>query len=603
VKKNSLYIALFITIGLISCAKVAMPSGGPKDITPPVVVKCVPENGTLGFTGKKITITFDEFIQLKEADKQLVISPPMQKAPELLLKGKSLIITIGDTLLQNTTYNLNFGDAITDNNEGNILRNYEYSFATGESIDSLSLKGNVVSAFDLKPDKDRLYAMLYRNLSDSAPLKKMPAYVSRSDDKGNFTINRISPGKYRLIALKDENSNLKFDPPKELIAFSDTLLKIEGSAFVLKKPKPDTLLKDTAHLSKDSLKAKLKADTLFHPQVRIFSFQEKDKALYMTGNSRKIRQRLAFFFNNTIKDSLRLIPMNFKANKAWYEKEKTVSGDTIYYWMTDTTVFAIDTMRLKVQYQATDSLFHYITKTDTLQLDFLKVELGKKAKKKLESKVEKEIEIKSPLELKSNIQGTIDLNKLYALESTFPISSLNVKKIRLTARIDTIEKDQPFQFERDTFFLRKYVLHTKWIPNVQYKLVMDKGAFIDIYGNKNDSSVMKFSTQKEEFYGSLTLKMKNVMQPMILQLLTEKGGVVSEVLAYQDGNYKFGFLAPMKYTVKVIFDTNRNGIWDTGDYLRKVKPEKVLLYPEAVNVRSNWDLNLNWELKLDTDNK
>jgi hypothetical protein len=284
-------------------------AGGPKDEDPPKIVNSAPKMYAINFKDKEIKIDFDEYIQLKDVNQQLNVSPPFKKKPKVWLKNKTLIIQYSDTLKDNTTYTLNFGNSVSDLNEGNIYNNLEFVFSTGNYIDSLGVRGKIVNAFDLKPEKESLLAMLYSDLSDSAPLKETPIFTSRADKDGYYSINNVKPGTYRLYALKDRNFNYKYDPGTETIAFCDSNMILESTEILKYQNKnnifpPDTASyknpKDTTHKKHqvDSLALKRSKNSIYE---ELFLFNEKNKSQYIKDYSRKDKHHLDFGFYKPLK--------------------------------------------------------------------------------------------------------------------------------------------------------------------------------------------------------------------------------------------------------------------------------------------------------------
>jgi len=222
-------VTALVVLFILSCAKINSPSGGPKDLDPPVILKSQPENSTVMFSGKSFVVTFDEFVVLDKITEKFMVSPPLKTKPEIRLKGKNLVVSWEETLADSTTYTFYFQDAIRDNNESNAIPNFQYVFSTGPILDSLSLSGNVFNAFDLEVVPDVL-VMMYSNLSDTAPRTLLPAYISKPDVSGGFMINNIKPGRFRLYALRDINGNKMYDLEDEVFAFCDSIINITSEA-------------------------------------------------------------------------------------------------------------------------------------------------------------------------------------------------------------------------------------------------------------------------------------------------------------------------------------------------------------------------------------
>jgi hypothetical protein len=585
---------LLVVLYLItsSCAKIGAISGGPKDTIPPQLVSSVPKNYTLNFSGHKIQLNFDEFIQLKDVNQQLNVSPPLKKKPQVKLKGKSAFIEFSDTLKENTTYTFNFGNAIVDNNEGNILRNFEFVFSTGSFLDSMGVEGQIINAFILKPDKESLLAMLYQDLSDSAPYKQIPIYTSRTDKNGHYFINHVKEGTYRLYALKDGNYNYKYDPPTEEFGFADTLIYLHKQMF-------DSLLCDTSHginpkllekvqpsdtSRKDSLKTNNKEYVL---HVDLVTFKEKDPKQYIKDYSRKDKHCLDFDFNRSLlDDSLEFFPVYYKAEN-WYQLEKNLNNDTFKIWITDTSLIKTDTLRIKIFYTGTDKKNNPVSANEILNFRYFSKESGKKKGKKQPS---------LPLVMKPSNNSILDLNQDISILSQYPVYKVDSDKIILFLKVDTVENPQTFHILKDTTNKRLFFITFKREEENRFKLQLLPGAFQDIYGNTNDTITSSFNIQKADFYGNLFVILSGVRTHMLVQLF-DKETLVKQTSIDSDGKVEFNYLYPKKYTVKFIYDTNHNDKWDTGNFHEKKQPEKVEFYKEDVNIRSNWDVQISWDLK------
>jgi hypothetical protein len=603
-----LYITAVLSV-IYGCAKVGSPTGGAKDETPPEIIESKPVNYSTNFNSKRIEITFDEYIQLKNIQQELLISPPLKERSENRLRGKSLIVDLNNELKENTTYTLNFGNAITDNNEGNVLANYEFVFSTGDHVDSMSVTGKLVNAFNLKPEEDPVLIMLYENLADSAPYIDIPSFIGKTNKDGSFAVNNIKADTLRIFALKDANSNLLFDASNEKIAFID-------SSFILSPELIETTLYYLADslLPADSIDEDLKlrgfvidsisGDTVqieeklkYALHVNLFLFQEENIYQYLTTKERETREKLVFGFKRPLYDSLEIFPLNFAHGNEWFIKEKSVSNDTIIYWIKDSLIINIDTLSLQLKYTVVDTLNNFVTQVDTINLRYREQRQKKPASRK--SKEEEDAGDKgSYLELPLNIapRATVDLNKTIWISPDKPVASFDPSLIKLYKLEDTLEINQPFALIRDTMRLRKFKITTAWEERMNYRLLIEPGAFTDIYGLSNDTVLMKFSTQKSDYYGALILTAEDVESPLIIQLLNENENLVREKHISENSIIRFDYLEPKKYLLKIIYDDNDNCKWDTGNYLKKIQPEKVKYYPGEINVRSNWDVEIVWKL-------
>ncbi|MCX6258299.1 MAG: Ig-like domain-containing protein [Bacteroidia bacterium] len=575
-------VTILIAFLVNSCANVGMPSGGVKDTDPPRVVQSQPPDKSKNFHGQVIKITFDEFVQLKNISKALIVSPPVKKKPEIIMKNKTLVIDLNNPLRDSTTYTLNFGDAISDLNEGNVLKNFRFVFSTGNMIDSLQVGGILTNAFTSKPEKEVL-VMLYPEGSDSAPLKELPVYVSRTGDKGDFLISNIRKDTYKVFALKDDNNNYIFDQPTEAIAYFDHPI-IPTAALSLKADTLKVLMGDSAWY--DSIRNV--SVTMFAPaNLRLSLFQEVAKKRILTKHERPARNQCNLYFNQPLTENPVFNPMNFTPAADWISPEYNKTRDSIICWITDSLVASRDTIRLLVTYRKNNETGEAQLRTDTVVLGF-------------KPKPIKKHETPKPVVLKTgcSVQKSkkLDYDKDIIFDFSAPVKSIDTSKIQLYNIVDSIQLPLHFRFKKDSFLLRRYTLSTTWTDGMRYGLLIPPGTFHDIAGNTNDTVKSTFILQKKEFYGNIILKINNLSSNGIVQLMNEKDVVLKEAFINSGTTVRFDNINPATYHLKFIFDDNWNKKWDTGNYIKKLQPEKVLLYKEDVKVRSNWDVELTWDV-------
>lgn len=606
-KRTSCLYASFLSLIILfqGCAKVGTPTGGLKDITPPRYVDGEPENRSTRFDGKELSLRFDEFIQIKDLNKELLVSPPLKVKPDIKLKEKSIKVNLKNELAPNTTYTINFGNSISDLNEGNLLPDFEYVFSTGDQIDSLSVAGRAVNAFDHVPLKDQvIMVMLYDNLADSAPLLQIPRYIGRANKDGLFTINNIHPDTCRLIAINDANNNLKYDAGAESIAFLDSFLVINTNTV-----KPMTFIKDTIKLKnikkeeRSAKKTPIKSiiDTtivqgrmLNALDVSLFYFVEETDNVVLTEKKRDEGEKLFFVFSRPPHDSVVIKPINFRPDSTWYIKETSNKGDSVTYWITDSTVAKNDTLKVSVSYTSTDSSNRFVNRTDTIRMKTQKttekVSTGRKGKPSHVKAVTHKMILSSSI----SGQGKQDLNKPVVITLDKPILKLHPDSIEFFNIRDSISTKQPFTCSLDPTSFRRFIITTKWEENVQYRVLLKPGTVEDIYRLINDSVEIKFSTQFMEYYGRIIVTAQGTQFPLILQVMDEKGKVSETKSIKETGKIIFDFLTPQKYTLKAILDKNGNGSWNTGNYLKKIQPEKTFFYTLPIQLRSNWDQEITW---------
>lgn len=571
-------ILLILTLLYFQCARVGTPTGGERDRNPPRVKKSIPENYSIHFEGDKIEIDFDEFFRLKELDQKFVVSPPLEEKPEILPKGKTLVIDLkNNELRENTTYTLNFSDAIVDNNEGNPIENFEFVFSTGNTIDSLSVTGTIIRAFDLQPEED-VFVMLYENLNDSAPIIEFPAYIAKADDEGKFRVNNIKADTFRVIGLKDMNLNYKFDLAGEPIAFMDSLLFIEMGK------KTELVRVDTTQTGKALIKP---------PNIKLYLFTEEEEEQYLKSSERPNSYQIIFIFNKPLTTELIVNPVDFSPPDDWYLIEDYPNGDTISYWIKDSTLANTEILTTELIYPVKDSTDVFKPYSDTVTLRYSKPVIARR-KRRQETEQEEQL-----LKLGINVTrgSRLDLNSNILIESPTPVLNIDTSMINILEIKDTVEIEQEYRFFIDSIRIRKFLIRLPWKENSSYKIWIEPGAFEDIYGIKNDTVIIPFRTKKLDFYGNLIVSVQNVETGVIVQLLDEKNNKLKEEHIENNKVVKFTYLYPKKYKLKVIFDKNKNGIWDTGNYLRKIQPEKVLFYSKEINIRANWDLEIDWDIE------
>lgn len=552
------------------------PTGGLKDTIPPVMIRSNPTMNSKNFKGDKVTITFNEFIQLKDIQKKLVVSPPMVKAPETLIKGKSVEVRFKEPLKDNTTYTTYFADAIVDNNEGNPIKSFEFVFSTGSSIDSLTATGIITDAFTLKPVEGAM-VMLYDKISDSIPYKELPLHISRSSKNGQFVFKNLSYKDFKVFALKDGNANYKFDAVSEDIAFSDSIVRKE-------------VLKGVSRL--DTSKASPK-------NIKLVLFKEDSRVQVFTGFSRDKRRKLSFSFTKKPVGNLSIVPMGVEIKEKWFIEEFNTKEDTLTYWITNDKISSIDSLRMIISYMRTDSLERLQPRQDTLRMNFVDKEKprSRRDEKKKEDKVynyyKGDINIKKDQVAKPTIP--------FEIRFPMPLKKIDYSFINLIYLKDSSKID--FKFENDSLHPRKYYLNFSWKSDMQYKFEALPGAFTAIDGVTVDTISVRFKGANPENFGSLIITLGNVKKSAIVELLDERGErVISTKNAKAGEKVVFSFIDPGKYRLRFIDDRNMNGKWDTGWYLKKIQPEKVYMFDDpkskgVINIRANWENEINFDFE------
>ncbi len=566
-----------------ACANVGMPSGGLKDETPPVLVKSTPENNALNYNKKEVIIEFDELIQLKEVMQKFVISPPLNEQPTIEARGNKLMITFNEDLQPNTTYSLDFADAVADNNEGNILENFSFSFSTGEYIDSLKISGNVWDADDLSPSEG-VMVLLHSNLNDTAVQKLVPLRMAKTNAEGRFTILNVSPGQYKVYALEDANRNFKFDQPGERMAWSDKIIEpsFEYRDFA------DTIKIDS--LETDSIA--YHKELVYTPDsVMLFLFQHDYKRQYLVSEERKEKSKLAFYFNRANTDPVNLSLTGKEDEEGLFLKDCSLVSDTVSFWLTDSTYYNQDSISVTLEYTMLDSLKNPYRQNDTIAMYFFEVEEKKRGRRK---KDEEEVQIEL-LKLK-DVKSKIDIFGSFSFSLPSPAISFDKSAVQFYHYEDTLAVPFDVELVQDSHNIRKYSARYDWEPGGKYEMTIDSAAIVDIYGLHNGPTKVGMNIKKDEDYGIIYMEIANPHENWLVQVISKSGKVVQQQRCASNGKIGFRYLNPGKYMLRILVDENQNGQWDNGNYELGQQPEELIYFPDEIDVRANWDRNLNvWD--------
>ena len=585
-----LIVAVLAWIVIISsCANPGMPEGGYRDTIPPVLLKTDPVYKSVDNKSSEVRLTFNEYLNTEEISEALVVSPPMTKKPSILTKSKTLIVKFNEELKDSTTYSLDFKSSLADNNEKNIIEDFRFSFSTGPVYDSLRVSGHLADAFNLKPVEKGL-VLLHSNLHDSAVFKVRPDYIAKTDKEGKFLIDNIAPGKYHIFALNDANNNLIYNEGAEEIAFYDSIV-VPSAVF---EAEPDTI-----RTEKDTIV--VLGHTHFSPEpIYLSQFTEDLFEQYLETSKRDSRYKCTFVFGEPVKDTFALRLLNYNTEN-WYQIEYNEKFDSLSVWITDTLAARLDTLMAEVAYFQLDSMDQVFLKKDTVELAFVDLE-KERAQKRKKDKDESEKKTVEQFNWQTDLNGaTVELNKKLGISSPEPLFAFDETKIKMYLSEDTLKMPLKFSIEKDTITYRKYLIGYKWLPGTTYSFEIDSAAAINIFGISSRKFTTRFSSREEDFYGSLELDLSNVVMPLVVQLCSnsDEEKVVAERFISTDGKVLFDYLLPEKYKIKLIYDSNGNGKWDTGSFQDKTQPEKVIYLNQVHKVRSNWDESLVWDVKPD----
>jgi uncharacterized protein (DUF2141 family) len=601
--KKLFYIFCIASI-IVGCARMGSPDGGWYDDDPPRVIGATPEDKATNVKSKKITILFDEFIKLEDATNKVIVSPPQLEQPEIKASGKKIIVELQDTLKDNTTYTIDFSDAISDNNEGNPMGNYTYSFSTGEQIDTFEVSGYVLDASNLEPIKG-IAVGLYDDLADSAFKTKPLMRISRTDGSGHFVIKGVAPGTYRAYALQDADGDFRFTQKGEMIAFNhDTF---EPSS----KPdtRVDTVWRDSLHI--DALLQK--PYTHFLPDdITLLAFKQLQTDRTLLKTERVEPNKISMYF--TYGDSLlpQIKGLNFMADSAFII-ETNEKRDTIQYWIRDTTLVNQDTLSMDITYHVTDTLGNLVLQTDSAVDIVPKVSYEKRMKEKAKEieKWQKEQDKKKkreekydsiypvkPLEPKFAVPASMVPGQRITVEMPTPLMHCDTSAVHLYSQIDSLWYDAECVFRPVENSIRQYEILADWKLGVEYSLEIDSAAFVDIYGLVSNQYKQGIKVKTLDEFSSLTLNISGVEAvdtTIIVQMLTSQDAVTQEVRV-RKGKAEFKYVTPGKFYLRAFIDANGNGVWDTGDYDADRQAEAVYYYSKEMECKEKWDVTESWNL-------
>lgn len=650
-----LYSSLIISTLLLftSCARMGNPDGGWYDETPPRVIGASPADRGTEVNSRKLNIYFSEYVKVDNATEKVVVSPPQMEMPEIKTRGKYITVQLKDTLKQNTTYTVDFSDAITDNNEGNPLGNYTYSFSTGNTIDTLEVSGTVLNAENLEPvkgilvglyalpDSGNVNATIPTMIRQDSIASQTFIRVSRTDSRGHFIVRGVAPGKYTIGALQDMDGNYRFSTLSEMVAFTTETL----SPSVFEDVRQDTIWADALHI-KDIMRVKYNHYLPDNIVLRAFSHKVSER--HYLKAERKEADRFTLFFTAPVEyDSLafdrlgmdyatsrlpQLRGLNFNSDNA-FVVEPSLKGDTVTYWLRDTALVNQDTLRMEIQTLATDTLGKLGMWTDTLEI-LAKIPYAKRqklqeqARKDWEKKIEKQrkrlqdgevltdtLMPEPRLQPRYNFQQSIKPDATLRIDFPTPLKTVDRKAVHLYVQQDSLWYRAPFIFQPSRqegeivtdSLPRAWELTSEWIEGAEYSLEIDTLAFEDIYGQTSEPYKTGIAVRKNEEFSSLFVNVhytdptpaaqrKRGTAPTILVQLLDSGDKPVRTQPVENGTAEFYYLNGGTYYMRAIIDRNGNGQWDTGDYLTATQPEEVYYYNGTVEAKAKWDLTKDWNL-------
>ena len=597
--KKILYIFL-IAVVVASCARMGSPDGGWYDDDPPRVLYSTPAEQATNVKEKKMTIYFDEFIKLADPTQNVIVSPPQLEMPEIKATGRKIVIELQDTLIPNTTYTVDFSDAISDNNEGNPMGNYTYTFSTGEQIDTFEVAGNVLDASNLEPVKG-ISVGLYADLADSAFRTKPLLRIARTDGRGRFCIRGVAPGEYRVYALQDMDANYMFSQKSEMIAFSHQTYKPTAGPDI----RQDTIWRDSLRIER----IERVGYTHFLPDdIILRAFTEEQTDRYLLKTERQQPELLRIYFSNAADTLPTLRGLDFDTDGA-FVIETSAKNDTINYWLRDTLLVNRDTLTTELTYMATDTAGLLQQQTDTIT--FIPKQSYERRKKEQQKQIDEWLKAQEKkkkkgqpydsimptphLEMKLEAPAQLDPDRNITITFPTPLATIDTSAIHLYAKHDTLWYVSRFQVDTlDTYLETRYQIRGEWRPEVEYSLEFDSLAFTDIYGHTTDKRKAGFKVRGLDEYAVIMLTLTGFEgKPVIAQLIDNSDKVVKQTFT-ETGVADFYYVEPHTYYLRMFVDENRNGRWDTGDYDLRRQAEAVYYYPKEIECRAKWDLPLTW---------
>ena len=601
------FALMFGALLLTKCASTMTPTGGPKDTIPPVIVFMDPDNFTTNIDTlhpPKIYVEFDEFVQIKDQQKELFTSPAMKKKPSVVRRGRGIVVTIKDTLRPNTTYAINFGSSIQDNNESNPLHAMRYVFSTGPEIDSMYMSGYTADA--MKADsvsKSFIYFFIADSVErpnewDSTMFKYKPDVISRAEKNGIFIAQNLKPVDYRIYAFEDTNGNMEYEPSVDRIGILDSVynpLHMPGFCIWF-----------------DSLRHYPSAE----PQLYFRMFMDRRFTRQVLSSQERVnRHKAMLYFGSEYPEVTKLEFDSIPSDKVIYDPQNK-TRDTVALWFDIPAEELPDTIKGRITYFKHDSINNLVEAEDKLRLAWVYEESKeeRQEREKLEKEREKAIkngesweEPAKPNPFKVNIpsSGEYNKDKHVSFEFDYPLTKFDTAAISFTMTSDEITEPQAAKFEiiRDTLNRRKFELRTEWQPKAKYELMLPAGMFENVARESNDTIKCNYTASDPEKYAIVRVKVRgtHTRARYILQLTNAQGKVLKERPNVTPGDYTFEYVTAGDIMLRVVEDMNANGKWDSGDMVLMRQPERTEIYKneegvETITTKENWEFDIDVDM-------
>ena len=608
-ERKNLLLCLLALLLTAACASIGNPDGGRFDETPPRVVGSSPADGAVNVSKRKVQILFDEYIKLEKASEKVVISPPQIEPANVRADGKRVKVDFYDSLRANTTYTIDFSDAIEDNNEGNPMGQYTFSFSTGDVIDTMQVSGRVLNAADLEPIKGIMVGLYPADSTWNDTLFRTRPFlrVSRTNGEGRFTIKGVKDGAYRVRALDDKDGDFAFSQKNERVAF-DTTVYVTGS---FPDVRMDTVWRDS--LWYDSIR--VVPYTHYTPDdVLLLAFLEDGQERHLLKTVYPEPTSFTFYFTAPSDSTPRIKGLNF--DERCLVADASLKNDTVTFWVTDTAlIHRQDTLSMILSYMETDTLGQLVVTNDTLDLSpkttYAKIaaERSKQIEAWEKDRERRQKKAKKPLPYEENPyertwleagfkpSGSLAPNQNVRYLAKEPILEVDTTKIHFYVKKDTDWLPAPFLFMPEERSSKSYMLYAEWEPGQKYRFVMDTAAMVSVLEHESKSVRQEFHVRAVEEYGSIFIHVISPDTGVVVQLLSKNDKVEAQQRTDKDGNADFFFMKPGEYYMRCYVDANGNGQWDTGDYASGLQPECVYYFGKPLPLKARWDLRQDWDIR------
>lgn len=608
-ERKNLLLCLLALLLTAACASIGNPDGGRFDETPPRVVGSSPADGAVNVSKRKVQILFDEYIKLEKASEKVVISPPQIEPANVRADGKRVKVDFYDSLRANTTYTIDFSDAIEDNNEGNPMGQYTFSFSTGDVIDTMQVSGRVLNAADLEPIKGIMVGLYPADSTWNDTLFRTRPFlrVSRTNGEGRFTIKGVKDGAYRVRALEDKDGDFVFSQKNERVAF-DTTVYVTGS---FPDVRMDTVWRDS--LWYDSIR--VVPYTHYTPDdVLLLAFLEDGQERHLLKTVYPEPTSFTFYFTAPSDSTPRIKGLNF--DERCLVADASLKNDTVTFWVTDTAlIHRQDTLSMILSYMETDTLGQLVVTNDTLDLSpkttYAKIaaERSKQIEAWEKDRERRQKKAKKPLPYEENPyertwleagfkpSGSLAPNQNVRYLAKEPILEVDTTKIHFYVKKDTDWLPAPFLFMPEERSAQSYMLYAEWEPGQKYRFVMDTAAVVSVLEHESKSVRQEFHVRAVEEYGSIFIHVISPDTGVVVQLLSKNDKVEAQQRTDKDGNADFFFMKPGEYYMRCYVDANGNGQWDTGDYASGLQPERVYYFGKPLPLKAQWDLRQDWDIR------